>query len=364
MAQVRVAFDSKGETSIRAKGLADIAADRAIHVDDPVRVASISKLVVAIGVMRLVEQGRLQLDTDVTKYLGWRLRNPAFPNVPITLRMLLSHQSSLTDRVDYVLPLDADMRAILEKPEAWDADHAPGSWFQYANFNTPVIAAAMEKVTGERFDQLMDRMVLKPLKLDACFQFTTCSDQAIRNAVVQYRGRKPTKDDHHGTIPECAVTPASDDSCDLNSWVAGRNGAIFSPQGGLRISARGLARIGRMFLGNGTLDGRRILRAHSLQILLTPQWTYDGSNADVENGFHCSYGLGVAFLPVSVAGCKDDPAGDGRKLFGHAGEAYGLQSGLWIDRSNGTGVAYFGTDVPNIPGQRSAFSAFEEAQIR
>jgi CubicO group peptidase (beta-lactamase class C family) len=364
VAQVRVAFDVKGETSIRAKGLADIAANRPIGVDDPVRVASISKLVVAIGVLRLVELGKLDLDTDVSSYLGWKLRNPAFPGTPITLRLLLSHQSSLTDNIDYVLPLDADMRAILEKPGAWDATHAPGTWFHYTNFNTPVVASVMERVTGERFDRLMDRLVLRPLKLDACYNWASCSDATKKRAVVIYRARQPTKDDHKGALPPCPVTPAADGGCDLSIWRAGRNGATFSPQGGLRISARGLGRIGRMLLNWGTLDGTRILSRRSITVLETPLWAYNGKNGDIDNGFHCSYGLAVAFLANSAPGCRDDPFGDGMRRFGHAGEAYGLKSGLWIDRKNGSGVAYFSTDVPATPGTRSAFSLTEEAQAR
>lgn len=365
VAQVRVTFDAKGETSIQASGLADIAAGRPIGVDDPVRVASISKMVVAIGVLRLVEQGKLNLDADVSRYLGWTLRNPAFPARPITLRLLLSHQSSLTDNIDYVLPLDADMRAILVKPEAWDAAHAPGTWFHYTNFNTPVVAAVMEKVTGERFDKLMARLVLEPLKLDACYQFATCSAEATRRAVTIYRDRQPTKDDHKGALPACPVTPATDGGCDLSAWQPGRNGAMFGPQGGLRISARGLARIGRMLLDRGTLDGTRILSARSVAILETPLWTYNGGNGDVDNGFHCTYGLATEILATpATPGCHDDPFGDGHRRFGHAGEAYGLKSGLWIDRKTGTGVAYFSTDTPATPGKRSAFSYTEEAQAR
>lgn len=364
VAQVRVTFDAKAETSIQVRGMADIAANRPIGIDDPVRVASISKMVVAIGVLRLVEHGKLNLDMDVSRYLGWKLRNPAFPNQAITLRLLLSHQSSLTDTIDYVLPLDADMRAILEKPEAWDAKHAPGTWFHYTNFNTPVVAAVMEKVTGERFDKLMARLVLKPLRIDACYQFVTCSEDATKRAVTIYRDRQPTKDDHKGALPACPVTPATDGSCDLSMWQAGRNGATFSPQGGLRISARGLARIGRMLLNRGALDGTRILSARSVAILETPLWTYNGHNADIENGFHCTYGLATEILATPTAGCRDDPFGDGHRRFGHAGEAYGLKSGLWIDRKSGTGVAYFATDVPATPGKRSAWSLTEEAQAR
>ncbi|NWP47705.1 beta-lactamase family protein, partial [Escherichia coli] len=116
--------------------------------------------------------------------------------------------SSLTDRVDYVLPLDADMRAVLQDPKAWDAQHAPGSWWAYTNFNFPVIAAVMERATGERFDRLMDRLVLAPMKLDACYNWASCKPGTAARAVVQYRGGVATKDDNHGAIPACPVTPA------------------------------------------------------------------------------------------------------------------------------------------------------------
>src|SRR5688572_17013313 len=96
-------FDRAGVITHDASGLADRARGRALTIDDPVRIASISKLVVALGVMRLVEQGQFDLDRDVSEWLGWPLRNPAFPDRPITLRLLLSHRSSLKDDVDYAI---------------------------------------------------------------------------------------------------------------------------------------------------------------------------------------------------------------------------------------------------------------------
>ena len=275
--------------------------------------------------------------------LGWRLRNPAFPATPITLRLLLSHRSSLTDGVEYVLPLDADMRAVLADPKAWDAAHPPGGFFRYANLGFPVIAAVMERATGERFDRLMDRLVLRPLNLDACFNWASCAPATAARAVVQYRDGVATKDDHHGAPPPCPVSPARDGSCDLAAWRPGTNGAIFAPQGGLRISARGLATIGRLLLGHGQVDGVRLLSRRSMALLERPLWTFDGANGDTQDGFVCSYGLAVTFLPTR--GCRDDVFGDGRARLGHAGEAYGLRSGLWIDRAAGTGVAYVATDV-------------------
>ena len=77
MARVRITFDRDGITSTRTEGYADPATKRALSVDDPVRIASISKLVLSIGVMRLVEDGKLDLDADVSKALGWTLRNPS-----------------------------------------------------------------------------------------------------------------------------------------------------------------------------------------------------------------------------------------------------------------------------------------------
>lgn len=346
VAIVRVAFDRHGETRARARGWADVTANRAVTPDDPVRVASISKLVTAIAVLRLVEAGTLDLDADVSALLGWRLRNPAFPGVPVTLRLLLSHRSSLTDGIDYVLPLDADLRTALADPKAWDAGHAPGQYFRYTNLNFPVVAAVMERATGERFDRLMQRLVLDPLRLDACYNWASCSPTAKARALVLYRAGQPVKD-APDSIAACPVTPARDGSCELATWRAGANGAIFAPQGGLRISARGLAKIGRLLLGEGRVDGVRLLTRKSVALLETPLWTFDGGNGDT-GGLICRYGLAVTFL--ATPGCDDDPFGDGRARLGHGGDAYGLKSGLWIDPQRGTGVAYLATDVAPAPG--------------
>jgi len=370
VAEVRVTFDADDVRETRASGYADIAARRLVTPDDPVRVASISKLVTAIGVMRLVEAGTLSLDADVSDLLGWPLRHPFYANRPITLRLLLSHRTGLTDNVSYVLPLDADMRTTLANPDAWDKAHGPGDSFNYVNFNFPIIAAVMERVTGERFDRLMNRLVIAPLAIDACFNWDACSSDAAARAIVLYRDGEVVRDDNKGAKPACAVTPAANGACDLGVWKPGANGAIFSPQGGLRISANGLARIGRLLLRGGEVDGVRLLSPASVDLLLTPQWTFNGANGetyeadagnDAGRGAICRYGLATQTLATDIEGCRDDPFGDGVARVGHAGDAYGLKSGLWIDRARGTGVAYFATDVPaNATGVRSAFTSVEE----
>ncbi|MBO9716733.1 MAG: beta-lactamase family protein [Pseudoxanthomonas sp.] len=375
VARVRVAFDRNGVTEVRATGLADPAIGRAVTADDPVRIASISKLVLSIGVMRLVEQGVLDLDADVSKTLGYAVRNPAFPDTPITLRLLLSHTSSLTDGAGYwQVPFDGHFKDVLDDPKAWDTAHAPGTYWRYANAGFPLIAGVMERATGERFDLLMQRLVLAPLRLHACYGWPSCDAATAARAVVLYVDGKPSVDDHQGKPPACGITKASDGSCDLSQWRAGTSSNVFGPQGGLRISGNDLARIGRLLLGDGEVDGVRLLTPASVAMMVGPEWSFDGSNGltleeddpiRTRGGFTCRYGLAVHTLATGLPGCGDDPFGDGVPRIGHSGNAYGLLAGLWVDRKAGTGVVYFatGNDKP-APGVRSSFSAVEEKLAR
>jgi CubicO group peptidase (beta-lactamase class C family) len=354
-------FDARRITAAEASGPADKATGRALTPDDPARIASISKLVVALGVMRLVEQGGIDLDGDVSDYLGWRLRNPAFPDVPITLRLLLSHRSSLRDEVNYVIPLGGTVQAVVADPKAFDPEHAPGSFYRYSNLGFPVIGTVLEKATGERFDRLMRRLVLEPMQIDACFNWSGCSKDKIARHVVLYRASGAVAlDDLKGKPPECLVNKAPDAPCDLEAYRIGTHGGLFSPQGGLRISVRDLATIGQLLLRKGRLpDGTRLLSEAGIAEMMRPHWRADGANGEQEKGFYCAYGLSVQILGQCPPG--DDPFGDGRTRFGHAGDAYRLKSGLWIDPERGTGIAYFATGIGEEgPRGRSAYWTIEE----
>jgi len=368
-AEVGVAFDANGEITTFAEGLADPQSRRAVTPDDPARVASVTKMVVAIGVMKLVEAGKLDLDRDVSDYLGWRLRNPSFPDQPISLRKLLSHTSSVREHDDnYVLPLGASLQTAMQDPGEWDHAHGPAdNYLAYTNMNFPIVASVVERVTGERFDIWMGRDVLDPMKLDACFNWAACDDAVIARAVeLDAPGGKPLKDDLHGQRPACPVSIRDGEPCDLTRWKPGENGALFAPQGGLRISVRGLSRIGRMMLNRGILDGVRILSPQSVDTMLAPLWLYDGHNGarDGESTTICAYGLSSQTIPNHRPGCPDDPGTKGAILVGHAGDAYGLRSGIWIDRARGVGIAYFVTAVPEDPPEASAFAPAEAAAFR
>lgn len=363
-AAVLISFDVTGAEQTRVlRGVSNRTTGRPLTADDPVRVASISKLVVALGVMRLVDQRRIDLDADVSRYLGWRLRHPAYPDRPITLAMLLGHRAGMVDGLDYVLPLDADLEQVVREPALWDRSRRPGSTFAYANINSPIVAAAMEGATGERFDRLMQRLVFQPLRIEGCFNWPTCPDSAIPRAVTLYRpSGEVALDDLRGVRPACPVVRARDGSCDLSTYRLTRQGASFSPQGGMRISARGLARIGQLLLREGErfITPRSFRRLTAMQAVAPVAVTVGEGG---EGGFFCRYGLAVHQLATRREGCRDDPFGDGRPRIGHSGDAYSLRSGLFVDMERGTGVAWFLTESPEFGaprGQRSDFTLAEE----
>lgn len=326
--ELKFAADQLGRAKV--SGLAHRPSMREATLDDPVRIASISKLAVGVAVMRLVDKQALDLDRDVSLYLGWRLVHPQFPAQKITLRLLLSHQSGLKDDAGYFIPLDAKLADLLAKPEAWDAGHAPGAYFRYANVNYPVIAAVMEAATGRRFDRIMTEEVFEPLDIPACYNWSGCKPGTAKDAITLYNpDGSVARDDWIGMPDQCAYVAASNGACDLEAYLPGQNGSAFSPQGGLRISAGGLARLGQMLLSGG--DG--LLTPESFAELIRAQWRFDGSNGDDDNSYFTAFGLGVQRI--------EKP--DGQVWIGHPGEAYGLRAGLWVNRASGEGVVRIST---------------------
>ncbi len=351
-AEAWVRFDANGPHASGTAGVVNKAYPRAVTIEDRPRIASISKLAVALGVMRLVEQKKLDLNRDVSDYLGWRLRNPAFPDQQITLAMLLSHTSSLRDNGEgYLIPLGETVETALARAEMWDSAHGPrAAYFAYGNINFPVVGSIIEKVTGQRFDKAMDALVIKPLGMRACFNLGGgCTDRDMQRIVTLYRPNGDVaRDDLGGRLPACPVfVKEGARDCDLSTYTLGSNGALFSPQGGLRISPKELAEIGRMLARRGlAADGSRFLSARSVAAMERPRWRYDGRNGVTESGVYCTYGLAVHILGANRhPGCRDRLPGQSGIWYGHSGDAYSLRSGLWYDPRKRTGMAYYVTQT-------------------
>lgn len=349
------------------------------------RVASISKTVTALAVMQLAERGLLDLDADVSDVLGWQLRNPHWPDTPITPRMLLTHTSSLRDGETYTFPPTTALRDVFQPGSPFyeegahfagrsiHADHAPGRFFSYCNLGFGVLGALIECITGERFDRYVDQRVLAPLGVDASFNVRHLSDDGLRNLAVLYRRQR--NDDWDSSAPWCAqmddvrgVRPPVPDG--LDAYLPGANGTIFSPQGGLRISARDLVEVMKVFTHGGQGKHQRILQPATMTQMLTVQWRFDPSlgNGDPYAGLMRAFGLGIHHLtnaPADAYGPSDRLLADASpQLWGHMGDAYGLLSAMWFDPEKDVGFVYVisgvGRDPETYKGEYSAFYRWEE----
>jgi CubicO group peptidase (beta-lactamase class C family) len=373
----RLAYEGAfGRRHIADKDAPDLPATR----DSLYRVASISKLVVTLGVLKLVEAGRLDLDADAGSYLGYALRNPHFPDLPITVRMMTAHTSSIRDDGGYFFDEAIDLREVLVPggrhygSGAMYAKTRPGAYFRYTNFTWGIIGTIVEKITGERFDRYMDRAVLRPLGMAGSFDAAAVP---VERVATLYRKRKPDDDDgpwdpkgpwiaqvddYHGAPALPRTGPG---------YVPGRNGTRYGPQGGLRASASDLGRVMRMLMDGGTLDGVRFLQPSTVEALFARQWTYQGAPSgqtyeDLPSPKMLAWGLGnQQFLDVGGPGQGDRLVERGGfTAVGHLGDAWGLRGAFVFNRDSRDGLVFLsggpGFDPATRPGKYSSFYRFEE----
>jgi CubicO group peptidase (beta-lactamase class C family) len=339
------------------------------------RIASITKLVVAVGVMKLVEAGKLDLDADIERYLGDRVRNPAFPGTPITLRMLLTHTSSLRDDAGYVFGAGHDMRAFLTQGgKMWATVAPPGEYFAYCNLNFGVVGTVMEKAAGERFDRLMQRLVLDPLGMRGGFNPAEMPADRVSQIAPIYR--KATAGDVQTWDPAGPWVAQVDDYSKAppanrgSDYVLGTNGALFGPQGNLRASADDLARVMLMLMNGGTIDGKRYLEKRTVDAMLARVWKFQGDNGDTSFGARKdsfqAWGVGNQhFVDVSGPGSGDRLVdGGGFRAVGHTGNAYGLHGAVVFDPRERDGIIYLaggtGFDPETDRGRYSSLNRYEE----
>jgi CubicO group peptidase (beta-lactamase class C family) len=355
------------------------------------RVASVSKFVTALGAMKLVEQGRLALDADIGDILGYRLRNPHFPDTPITLRMLLTHRSSLRDEGGFKWDPGVDLKEVLlpggryyGKGAMWSDEHAPGAWFEYVNFNWGLIATVMEAAAGERFDRLMRRLVFDPMGLKAGFYLADFAPARIGDVATLYRKREKdgaeawdangpwiAQADDFGT--ELPGAPPG-----LDGYKIGTNGTIFGPQGSLRISTGELAQVMLMLMHGGRHGGNQILAPQTGAAMYGRQWalhpggTNGSANGDGGSyrGLYHAWGLGNQhFTDTSLV--KDGRAsgdrlveGGGFTGVGHLGWSWGLNALFVFDPDTRNGMIYVstgvGVDPDKQPGKFSSEARFQE----
>jgi len=324
----------------------DSFGDRDVKLNQPVseytmfRIASISKLFTATAIMQLFERQQLSLDSDISDYLGFEVRNPQHPNSIITLHQILTHTSSLTADEEsnsiyakFIKDGQADqsvsLKDLLIPGGKYYTDQIWGDWhpgtssnWVYSNIGAIICGAIIEQVSGIRFDSFIQQNVFKPLgMINVAFSFAGMKkDHEFGNL---YEVDKISKN-YKVTIQDATETSYNMDS--LKNYIPGTHGGLFEPQGGLRTSAFELSKFLRALM-NGKYNGSSLLKEETLHMMKSVHWM-----RDEENHFFSKMGLGLHI--------SHDFLSDYKEMIGHAGEAYGLISNLYWNEEKKFGIIF------------------------
>lgn len=299
-------------------GWKDSLAQTRLSNTDIFRIASISKSFSATAIMQLIEKRQLTLDSDISDLIGFTVRNPNFPDRPITLKMVLSHRSSINDSQGY---FSLDVINPSKNPN-WAKcynTYAPDSGYMYCNLNYNMTGAIIEKRSGERFDHYIQKHILDPLGLYGGYNVDDL-DQTKFASIYEYN-RDSLKFFHS---PNAYASRRAD----IANYTIGYSAPIFSPTGGMKISASDLAKYMIMHSQLGKYNGQRIIRRKSAKFMQTMVSVKE------------QYGLALSKTTQLI---------DGELLIGHTGSAYGLYSAMFFEPkkqfgfvviSNGCDIGY------------------------
>ncbi len=261
------------------------------------RVGSISKLFTDIAVMQLVEQGKLDLDAPVSKYLpDFKPQNPF--NQPITLRLLMSHRSGLVRESpvgNYFDPDEPSLAATVASLNETSLVYTPGTKTKYSNAGIAVVGLVLQQTQGVEFGDWIDRQVLQPLEMSqSSFTLTDAVESHLATASMW------TYDSRRFAAPKFALGTA--------------------PAGNLYSTVPDLSKFIVALFEEARTPNGPLVRPETLARMICPQKTASGETLDFGIGFH------VGTL-------------DGHRKVGHGGAVYGFSTQLEALPEKKLGVA-------------------------
>jgi serine beta-lactamase-like protein LACTB len=270
----------------RGYGFADAAKKKPATADTVYRVGSVSKLFTDIAVMQLVEQGKLDLDAPLTKYL------PDFKPInkydkPITLRMLMSHRSGLLREPpegNYFDPSVTALDRTVRSLNRTELVYEPGTHTRYSNAGIAVVGFVIEETQQQRFARHLHNRVLDPLGMThSAFEPSAALNKDLAEAVMWgYDGRE---------------------------FAAPTFELGMAPAGCMYTTVNDLGRFLSALFAGGKGPGGQIIEAKTLEQMWTPHYAKKGEEREFGIGFN------VAQL-------------DGHKRVGHGGAIYGFATEL------------------------------------
>lgn len=293
-----VAF--KGEDIIDSfnYGYSDIDAKTPVDDNTVFRIASTSKMISNMLIMKLVDEGKISLDSKLKDVTGLNF------NKDVELYQILTHTSGIGDSKEFNENMDKvlDINHLLEI----SSFNKPGSVYNYTNFGAGTMAAIVESITGEYFMDYAKNELFDYLGLNAGY-------------VCEYlkEGTTVAKMYDDGVIDPMTWQFNYDF---YRSFELGKQYRL--AYGNMYISASDLAKLGMVLAGNGMLDDKFVLSYNALNEIRTIR--------NEALGYKYLMGLNTDYFSDLV---------EGRNIYGHTGSAYNAISCLMYDPSDNTGVA-------------------------
>lgn len=278
-AQIAVMIDDSLQWS-EGFGFANLERGIPVRSTTLFRMASVSKILTAAAVGKLVEQGKLVLDEPITTYL------PELPShyASITTRHLVSHQSGIrhyygadaSSKTEHYNNVDDALAIFVDTPLLFP----PGTDFHYSSYGWVVVSVIIQRLVGQPFLQYMQEEIWKPMKMENTFGQIPDTKQASLSCFYQKNS------------PESVWQEAPEEDLSFN-WAGA----------GLSSTATDLVRY-----GNELLNGD-FLQKNTVDMLFTPQTTSQ----------HDTTGFGVGFTVYDLAVSPDNPARHAQRIVGHSG---------------------------------------------
>lgn len=292
-------------------GAGDKRGSRPVDGDTVYKVASVTKMITAIGVMQLKEAGLLDLDAPLTGAAGAPLRNPRWPDLPITLRQAMSHTSSLLPEAPYANT--PRWERVTEDNNRYFSLYRPGGRYAYANLNGGILGSAIQRASGQSVNAYMAEHVFAPLGVNAAYAAHLLPDPApLSNTYAQ-----------DGQVYMSAAKYLEQDEAGFQD-ICDPDGDYHTSVGSLYISLSGLAKLGQMLACGGAADGVRLLSPQAVEEMMADQRTVAQSTVTGES----PYGLNMYRYAAS----------DGRTWYGHQGRWQGLLADLFVEPESRTAV--------------------------
>lgn len=344
-----------GIISCQAVGLRDVAANDPMRADSLFRIASMTKPITSLGLLLLMEEGKLAVDDPVEKHLPefrgqWlvaertaaslKLKRPARK---ITLRDLLTHTSGLPGKPPegladlYVARQRTLSEAILAQSQQ-PLEFEPGSKWAYCNLGMDTLGRVIEVVAGEPYERFLQRRIFQPLGMCDTTFFPTAAQLQRTAAIYEIRNGKLT------AVEKCIIGPT-------------QNARYPIPAGGLFSTGPDLAKLYQTLLCGGRCGKQQLVAAETIALMTR---VHSGElKAGFVPGTGFGLGVGVVRTPEGVTAMLAPGT------FGHGG-AFGTQG--WIDPQQNLFVIMLiqRTGLPNgdASEMRGAFQTAAVAAVK